>query len=166
MTWAARSPSAPEPAAALSKRHTSRVSVTPVLEVAAAEVTDLAELPVVDQLARETNGRDEAVVEGTQVLDAGRLHPTPDLVALVGVASERLLADDVLARFCSGDRRLRMQRVGAEVVEEPDRGIGHEVLPFGRPALEAVARRSIATASSFRPAIATSRGWSGGGQVM
>ena len=105
------------------------VRVAPVLEVAAAEVTDLAELPGVDQLAREANGRDEAVVERTQVLDAGCSHPTPDLVALVGVAPERLLADDVLARLGGGDRRLGMERVGAEVVEEPDRRIGHEVLP-------------------------------------
>ena len=86
-----------------------RVGVAPVLEVAPAEVTDLAELAGVDQLPRETNGRDEAVVERAQVLHAGRCDPLPDLVALVGVAPERLLADDVLARLGGGDRRLGVE---------------------------------------------------------
>ena len=37
--------------------------VAPVLEVAAAEVADLAELAGLDHLASEAHGRDEAVVE-------------------------------------------------------------------------------------------------------
>ena len=41
-------------------------------------------------------------------------------VDLVGVATERLLADHVLAGFRRGDRRLRVQRVRAAVVEEAD----------------------------------------------
>ena len=129
-------------------------------------MTDLSELAGVDQLARETNGRDEAVVERAHVLHAGRGHPLPDVVALVGVAPERLLADDVLARFCGGNRRLGMQRVGAEVVEEPDRRIGHEVLPFGRPALEAVARRGFAHCVFVPTCDRDEPRLSGGGQVM
>jgi hypothetical protein len=35
-------------------------------------VADLAELARVDHLAREAHRRDEAVVEGAEVLDAGR----------------------------------------------------------------------------------------------
>ena len=73
--------------------------VAPVLEVAAAEVADLAELARLDHLPREPHRRDEAVVEGAHVLHAGRGHRLPDLVALVRVAAERLLADDVLARL-------------------------------------------------------------------
>ena len=115
------------------------VGVAPVLEVAAAEVADLAELAGVDQLAREAHRGDEAVVEGAEVLHARRRDPAPDLVALVRVAAERLLADDVLPRLGGGDRRLGVERVRAEVVEQPDRRIGHELLPVRRPALEAVA---------------------------
>ena len=58
--------------------------VAPVLEVAAAEVPDLAELARLDHLAREPDRRDEAVVERAEVLDAGRRDALPDLVALVG----------------------------------------------------------------------------------
>ena len=154
------------PPRAASKRQTSSVGVAPVLEVAPAEVPDLAELARLDQLAREAHGRDEAVVERAQVLDAGRRDALPDLVALVGVAPERLLADDVLARLGGGDRRLGVERVRAEVVEQPDRGSATTSLPVRRPALEAVAAAASPTASSSRPAIATSRGMSGGGQVM
>ena len=111
--------------------------VAPVLEVAAAEVADLAELAGLDQLAGQPHRRHEAVVEAAQVLDARRRHALPDLVALVGVAAERLLAEHVLARLGRGDRRLGVQRVGAAVVEQADRRVGDEVAPVGRPALVA-----------------------------
>ena len=61
-----------------------RVRVAPVLEVAATEVPDLAELARVDELARQPHRRHEAVVERAQVLDPGRGDAAPDLVALVG----------------------------------------------------------------------------------
>ncbi len=83
--------------------------VGPVLQIAAAEVPDLPQLAGLDHLPRQPDRRDEAVVERAQVLDAGRGDAPPDLVRLVGVASERLLADHVLARFGRGDRRLRVQ---------------------------------------------------------
>ena len=113
--------------------------VAPVLQVAAAEVADLAELAGLDQLAREPHRRHEAVVEAAEVLDARRLDALPDLVALGGVAAERLLAEDVLARLGGGDRRLGVERVGAAVVEEGDPRVGDEVVPVGRPALVAEA---------------------------
>ena len=142
ITWVPRSPSAPEPASSGSKRQVSSARiVAPVLQVAAAEVADLAELAGLDHLAREPHGGDEAVVEAAEVLDAGRLDALPDVVALVGVAAERLLAEDVLAGLGGGDRRLGVERVGAAVVEEPDRRVGDDVVPVGRPALVAVARR-------------------------
>ena len=83
--------------------------VAPVLQVTAAEVADLSECALVDQLAREPHRRDEAVVEPAQMLDAGRGDAAPHLVALVGRPPERLLAEDVLARFGGGDRRLGME---------------------------------------------------------
>ena len=135
--------------------------VAPVLQVAAAEVPDLAELAGVDQLPRQPHRGDEAVVEAAEVLDARRLDALPDLVALGGVAAERLLAEDVLAGLGGGDRRLGVERVGAAVVEEGDPRIGDEVVPVGRPVLVAVPRRHSAMVFLFRPATATSRGWSG-----
>ncbi len=144
-----------------------RVGVAPVLEVAAAEVADLAELARVDQLPREADGRHEAVVEGAHVLHAGRGDAPPDLVALVRVAPERLLADDVLARLGGGDRRLGVECVRAEVVEEPDLGIGDELLASRSSSARSRSARGLARPpSSFRPAIDTSRGRSGGGHVM
>src|SRR5262249_43178397 len=58
------------------------VRVAPVLQVAAPEVPELAELSPLDQLPCEPDCGDEAVVEGAHVLDAGRRDPAPDLVAL------------------------------------------------------------------------------------
>ena len=69
------------------------------------------EVPCLKHLAGKPNGRHEAIVEGTHVLDAGSGYALQDLVAFVRRASERLLADDVLARFRGRDRRL-----GVEVV--------------------------------------------------
>ena len=168
ITWAPRSPSAPEPAAAASKRQAvERRVVAPVLQVAAAEVADLAELARLDHLAGEPDGRDEAVVEGAEVLDARRRDALPDVVALVGVAAERLLADDVLAGLGGGDRRLGVERVRAAVVEEPDRRVADDVAPVGRPALVAVALRRLARRPP-RPGRRSPRAaaCSGGGQVM
>ena len=117
--------------------------VAPVLEVAAAEVAELAELAGLDQLPRQPHRRHEAVVEAAEVLDARRGDALPDLVALGGVAAERLLAEHVLARFGGGDRRLGVQRVRAAVVEQADCRIGHEVAPVARPALPAIALRRL-----------------------
>ena len=85
-------------------------------------MADLAELAGLDHLPGEPHRRHEAVVEPAEVLDAGRRDPLPDLVALGGVAAERLLAEDVLARLGGGDRGLGVERVRAAVVEEPIAG--------------------------------------------
>jgi hypothetical protein len=50
------------------------------------------------------------------VLDPSRFDAPPDLVALLRVAAERLLADDVLAGLRRGDRRLGVNRVRPTVV--------------------------------------------------
>ena len=72
-------------------------------------MADLAELARLDHLAGEAHCRDEAVVEGAEMLDAGRLDTLPDVVALVGIAAERLLAEHVLARLGCRDRRLGVE---------------------------------------------------------
>ena len=132
--------------------------VAPVLQIATPEVTKLPELARLDHLAREPHCRDEAVVERAHVLHARGRDTTPDVVALVRIPSERLLANDVLAGFGGGDGRRRVQVVGTQVVEEPDRRVRHELLPVRRPALEAVARRGLGDRLLVPPAIATSRG--------
>ena len=83
--------------------------VAPVLQVAAAEVPYLAQLAALDQLPRQPHGRDEAIVESAEVLDASRLDALPDLVALGGVAAKRLLAEDVLPGLGGSDRRLGVE---------------------------------------------------------
>ena len=118
--------------------------VAPVLQVAAAEMADLAELAGLDQLAGEPYGGDEAVVERTHVLDPGRGDLLPDAIALLGVASERLLANDVLAGLRGEDRRLGVHGVRAAVVEEANGRIGDELVRVGRPALVAVALSGLA----------------------
>ena len=115
--------------------------VAPVLEIATPEVADLAELSCVDHLPRETHGGDETVVEGAEMLDAGCCDSLPDVVALVCGSTQGLLAEDMLARLCGGDRRLRVEGVRASVVEEADRRVGDDVSPVCRPALVAVSLR-------------------------
>ena len=113
----------------------------PLLQISPSEVVDLAQLARFDHLPRQSNGRDEPVVEGRHVLDAGRLDALPDLVALVGRAPERLLAEDVLSRLGCGDRRLGVEVVRPTVVEELDVGVADELAPVGHVPLEAVALR-------------------------
>ena len=111
----------------------------PFLVVAAPPVVDLAELAGVDHLLGEPVRRIEAVVEGGHVLHARRVDRLPDLVALVRVAAERLLADDVLARLRGCDRRLGMKGVRAPVVEEADALVGDDFVPVSCRVLVSVA---------------------------
>ena len=113
----------------------------PLLQVAAAEVVDLAELARLDHLPREPDRRHEAIVERGHVLDARRGDALPDLVALIRRPAERLLAEDVLAGLGRGDRRLGVEVVRPRVVEELHGGVGDELVPVGHEALEPVARR-------------------------
>src|SRR5205823_13669354 len=117
--------------------------VAPVLEIAAPEMTHLAELSSRDHLARQAHGRDEAVVERAPVLDPGGGDLPPDLVALGGVAAERLLAHDVLARAGGGDRRLGVQRVRSAVVEQSDALVGYEIAPIRGGVVPAVPERRL-----------------------
>jgi hypothetical protein len=70
---------------------------------------------------------------------AGGGDPLPDLVALVRGHPERLLADDVLAGLGRGYRRLGVQAVGCDVVEQLDALVRDQLAPVGRVVVEAVA---------------------------
>jgi hypothetical protein len=106
-------------------------------------MAQLSELTCIDHLSREAHRRDEPVVERAHVLYTGRRDATPDLVALVCVASEGLLADHVLAGLGGGDRRSCVHVVRPQVVEQADLGVREELLPARRPAVEVVASRSL-----------------------
>ncbi len=150
---APRSPSAPEPASPRPAARCRRGGIgEPVLQVARAEVVDLAELARLEHLAREPHRRDEAVVERAHVHDAGRVHALPGLVGLVGVAAERLLAHDVLARLRRRDRGLGVQPVRRQVVEDADTRVGDDVAPVGHGAREAVALGRLAHGGLVAPA--------------
>ncbi len=138
----------------------------PLLQVRATEVVELAELARLKQLPSEADGGDEAVVERAHVLDSRARDALPGLVALLGRAPERLLAEHVLAGLRRGDRRLCVETVRAAVVEELDALVRDELAPVGDVAVEAVAARRLGHRLSLRPATATRRGTRGGGQVM
>ena len=104
---------------------------SPGLEVARAEVEEVAEVARLEHLARKADGGDEAVVEAAHVHDAGALGLAPDLERLVGRAAERLLAEDVLAVARGGDGRLRVERVRPAVVEEADALVRDLLAPVG-----------------------------------
>src|SRR6266852_376688 len=129
----------------------------PFLQIAAAEVVDLAQLARLEHLAGKANRRHESVVECAHVLDAGLRDALPDLVALIGGAPERLLADDVLARLRCSDGRRGVQVVRRPVVEKLDTVISDEPLPIGRVALITEAprrlrhRRLVAAADRHEP---------------
>ena len=139
--------------------------VAPILQVPPRKWRISAESPPRSSRAR-ADRRHEPVVERAQMLDARRGDALPDIEALGGIATERLLAQNVLSRLRGGDRRLPVQCVRAAVVEQADRRIGDDIPPVGRPPLVPVAARASATAASLRPAIDTRRGCRGGGQAM
>jgi hypothetical protein len=100
------------------------------------------------------------------VHDAGGRDAAPDLMRLVGVATERFLADDMLTRLGRGDRRLGGEVVRPAVVEELDVVIGDELAPVRNGSLESVPRSGRTDSRLSRPAIDTRRGTSGGGHAM
>ena len=71
----------------------------PVLQVAAVDVPDLAQLACADARARLLHDRVEADVEVRAVDEARLLGALEKLRRLLGGQRERLLADDVLAGF-------------------------------------------------------------------
>jgi len=80
---------------------------------------------------------------GEDLLDPCLLRALPDVIALIGSAAERLLANHMLACLCGGDRRRRVQVVRRTVVEELDAVVLDEPFPVRRVALIAVAPRRL-----------------------
>src|SRR6476659_5617578 len=78
--------------------------LTPVLEIGGAEMVDVSEIAGLQQLACEPHRRHEPVVERAHVLDLMPLDGVPHRERLVRRATERLLAQDVLARRGGGAR--------------------------------------------------------------
>ena len=79
-----------------------------LLEVSPAEVAYLTEFAGGDDLLGQANGGHKTVVEGAHVLDASPFRTSPDLVALVGVTSQGLLTEHMLAALSGRDARFRM----------------------------------------------------------
>jgi hypothetical protein len=104
----------------------------PGLEISRTEVHDLAELTGLHELAREANGGYEAIVEAGRVNDACVLGGAPHRVCLARRQRERLLAEDVLARACRRDRRLRVKRVRPAVDEQADSVVCDLLVPVRR----------------------------------
>ena len=101
---------------------------------------ELAEVPGLEDLAREPDGGDEAVVEPAHRRDAGRGDRPLDDERLLRVAAKRLLAQHVLARARRFDRRFGVQGVGPEVGQDADVA-GDQLAPVGRDAADLEALR-------------------------
>ncbi len=141
ITCAPRSPSAPEPATSLSEPPDHReVRVDdPLLQVAPAEVEDLAELAGLDDHAREPDGRHEAVVEGA---------PSPSRRSRRRASTSRRTRPrcgragfsqiTCLPRLGGRDRRLGVEVVRPGVVERADPVVGDDLLPVRDVAVEPV----------------------------
>ena len=121
-------------------------------------MVDLSQVAALDHLARQPQGRHEAVVEGAGVLDPRLLHGLQHGFGLRGRAGQRLLADDVLAGLGGGDAGLGVGVVGAAVVEELDGVVLNEFAPVGAIALVAVAPGSLAHRGLIAPAKRHERG--------
>jgi hypothetical protein len=112
-------------------RHAEGGVHEPILQIAGAKMVDAPEAAILNDLAHQANGGDEAVVEATHVDDSSRLRRLPHLARLAGVHAERLLAQDVFAGVNSGHRRLEMQFVGGAVIEDLDGWILDDGAPVG-----------------------------------
>ena len=129
--WAPRSPSAP--AARRPRGRSARRRRAPPTPTTGGSARGSGRArrasPASTHLPRAAHGRDEAVVEAAHVHDAGVLRRPPHRVRFLGVQSERLLAEDVLAVPRGLDRRLGVEVVRPAVVEELDALVGHLLAP-------------------------------------
>jgi hypothetical protein len=104
-------------------------------EVAPADVADLAEFPVGDQLPGVSDRGDEPVVEPAAGDRVGLAGGVPHRRRRLEARREGLLTQDVGARLQGGDRRRRVAVVRPQIVEDVD-SVDH-VPPVGRGRLEA-----------------------------
>ena len=133
----------------------------PRLEVARAEVDDVAELARVQELADEAHGGHEAVVEAAHVHDAGLLGFLPHPVRLLRREPQRLLAQDVLAVPRRLDAGLGVDGVRPAVVEELHPVVGTCSRQSVTASAQPHSSRAASTASRLRPEIETSSGCKG-----
>ena len=112
----------------------------PLLQVNRTVVIDLPQCAGLDQHLRLPDGGDKAVVEGDGVLDACFGHGLEHRRSFLRRARERLLAQDVLARFGGLDAGLSVRVVGATVVEQLDAVVLEHLPPVGVVALVAIAQ--------------------------
>ena len=122
-------------------------------------MVDLPQLAALDHLARQTQSRHKAVVEGAGVLHAGLLHRLQHGLGFRSRAREGLFADDVLAGLGSGDARLGVGIIWAAVVEELDGVVLDEFAPVGAVALIAVAGGGLPDRGLVAPADGNKRGY-------
>jgi hypothetical protein len=100
------------------------------------------------------------------VLDAGGRDPLPGLVGLGRVAPEGLLADDVLSGSAAAIVGSPWRLLGPELSKSCTRSSATSVFQSVTWSAKPYRRAASETASSLRPAMDTSCGISGGGQVM
>ena len=121
-----------------------RLGVGHVVFVAhAAEIADLADRAILDQLLGEPDGGRAHVVVADQRLALGAACDRGHLLGGVEIGGQRLLAIDMLAGLERGDGDLRMQRVGRGDRDHVDSRIGDQLLPRTHGALEAEALRGL-----------------------
>ncbi|OPZ14673.1 MAG: hypothetical protein BWZ10_01867 [candidate division BRC1 bacterium ADurb.BinA364] len=112
----------------------------PILVVNGIEMADRAKLAFVDQLLGQGDGGHAAVIEGGHVdhsrIARGVEHPA----RLVGVARDRLFAQDVLAGLGGGDGDRHVRGVGSADIDHPDVVALDHLLPRSFGCLPSVAR--------------------------
>src|SRR5450759_305587 len=114
-----------------------------LLQIATAEMVDLAERTLLDQVFGQAHSREKAVVETTEVLHPRLLDGIAHRGGIAHRHGQRLLADDVLAGLRSRDRRRPVPVVRGHVINDLDARILHHLLPVGIVTAVAHARRSI-----------------------
>ena len=112
--------------------------VVVVLVVHAAEVHDLAQLAGRDQLLDVLLNGVADVIESDRSHNAGVLDYLGRVNRLLRGHGQRLFAVDVLAVLCRLDRDRAVRSVRRGDVHQFNFGVRNDLVPVGRPALEAV----------------------------
>jgi hypothetical protein len=103
--------------------------VQALLQVLDPDVIEVAEQSLVDQILRQPDRGNEAVVEAAHMLHAGLTRGVQHAPCIVGGEGHRLLANHMLPIAQRGDRRLGMHVVRGAIVEELDVRIGDQFFP-------------------------------------
>jgi hypothetical protein len=117
----------------------ARLDLRTSLQVRAAEVDDLANGTLVDELLGVRDGRRAAVVERHGVHHSGPGDGLEHGPSFGGAARQGFLADDVLARLRRGDGDVRVQVIGCGDIDDIDRVVLKDAAPIAGPAFVAEA---------------------------